>query len=299
MIWIAFNLVLALLIFIDIALHKNRKMNAKEALLWTGFWVIIALLFNVLLYFTYSRQAALEFFTGYLIEKSLSVDNLFVFSLIFTTFKTETKNQLKILSYGVCGALVMRLIFILGGISIIEMFHWILYVFGAFLISTGLFMLRKKEAHFAPEENYFLRCIKKVIPFQERDVDGKFFVWNREKARYFATPLFATLIAVESADLLFAFDSIPAIFGVTLDPFIVYSSNALAILGLRALYFALQGALCTFSYLHHGVSLILIFIGLKMVLEPFITVPIALSLGVIVFILLSSILLSVNNRSNV
>lgn len=296
MIWIAFNLVLALLIFVDITLRKNREMKAPEALLWTGFWVAIALLFNALLYFTYSKQAALEFFTGYLIEKSLSVDNLFVFLLIFTTFKTEKKNQLKILSYGVCGALVMRLVFILGGISIIGMFHWILYFFGAFLILTGLIMLRKKEAHFVPQENYFLKCAKKIIPFQADDVDGKFFVWNHEKARYFATPLFATLVAVEAADLIFAFDSIPAIFGVTLDPFIVYSSNALAILGLRALYFALSDSLRYFKYLHHGVSLILVFIGFKMVLEPFITVPITLSLGIIASILILSILLSVYNK---
>ena len=292
--WIAFNVVLVFLIVLDLNYGKGRETSSKKAMLWSAAWVSLALLFNIAIGLCFGKIRALEFLAGYLIELSLSVDNLFVFLIVFKYFDTSSKYQPKILFWGILGALAMRLICILIGISLIQSFHSILYVFGLFLVITGIMMFKKKEKNFSPENNYILKIIKKIIPFQQDDEGGKFFIRKivAGSVKIFATPLFAVLVTIETLDLLFALDSIPAIFGITLDPFIVYTSNAFAILGLRSLYFALQPLMGLFSYLHHGVCLVLIFVGLKMLLQALIVINIGVSLAVIALILLASILLS-------
>lgn len=290
--WIIFNLSIFALIIIDLKLFhaEERVISIKEALFATAFWVSLALLFNLAIYFTRGLDDALNFFTGYLIEYSLSVDNLFVFLLIFSYFHVPQHLLHKVLFWGIIGAIIMRAIFILCGIALIEKFSWLIYIFGAFLVFTGIKLGFSKDSDNSPENNFAIKLFKKYFPVKENYVNGKFFI--KIKGQLFATPLFIVLLAIETTDLIFAIDSIPAIIGITTDIVIVYTSNIFAVLGLRSLYFALAGAMGLFYYLHYGLAIILVFIGLKMLLSGFIHLPILVTLTIICTILGSSIVLS-------
>jgi tellurite resistance protein TerC len=289
MLWGGFNLFIVLMLGLDLFVFNRQAhdVKVKEALMWSGIWVTLALLFNVGIYILQGRQPALEFLTGYLIEKSLSIDNIFVFILVFSFFQVPAKYQHKVLFWGIFGALLMRAVFIFGGLSLMKHFHGIIYVFGAFLIFTGIKLVLDKDKEIHPEKNVVLRLFRKMMPVTQTFRDGKFFV--REQGRNFATPLFIVLLVIETTDLIFAVDSIPAILAVTRDPFIVYSSNVFAILGLRALYFALAGTIHLFHYLHYGLAAILIFVGAKMLIADIYKIPIGVSLAVILAVLLWSV----------
>jgi len=290
--WIGFNAFVVTMLALDLFVfhRKTHEIKVKEALLWSAFWIFLALLFNIGIYFYQGKQLALEFFAGYLIEKALSIDNLFVFILIFSYFKVPAKYQHKVLFWGILGALVMRAAFIAGGIALIKNFHGIIYVFGAFLIFTGIKMVMEKDKEIHPENNVILKLFRKVMPVTPDFVEGKFFVIK--DGRRFATPLFIVLLIVETTDLVFAVDSIPAVLAITHDPFIVYTSNVFAILGLRSLYFALAGTIHLFHYLHYGLSAILVFVGTKMLISDFYKVPIVVSLVVIASLLTASVVAS-------
>lgn len=282
LLWGGFNLFVVALLVIDLGVfHRHsHEVKVKEALTWTVVWITLAMIFNVVVYFWHGKQAALEFLAGYLLEKSLSVDNIFVFILLFSYFNVPAKYQHKILFWGILGALVMRGILIVVGAHLIHKFHWIIYIFGAFLILTGLKMLLKKDdEEVEPEKNPVVGLFKRIMPVTPEYHADKFFV--KINARTFATPLLIVLIIVETTDLVFALDSIPAIFAVSHDPFIVYTSNVFAILGLRALYFALAGVMKLFRFLKVGLSFVLIFVGVKMLISEIYKIPIILSLGVI------------------
>jgi tellurite resistance protein TerC len=240
---------------------------------WFGFWTGLALLFNlgILLFHERGGQAGLEFFTGFLVEKSLSIDNVFVFILIFGYFNVPKTYQHKVLFWGIVGAIVLRAGFILGGLALMERFHWTLYVFGTFLLVTGVMMMRKKEAVYDPEKNWVIRSFRRFFPVTDRYEGNRFF--TRKDGRLWATPLFIVLLAVESSDIIFAVDSIPAIFAITSDPFIVYTSNIFAMLGLRALYFAVSGFMQMFHFLHYGFASIIIILGVKMLLSDVYKLP--------------------------
>ena len=287
--WVAFNIFVFGMLILDLAVfnRKAHEIKIKEALLWSAIWITLALVFNAGIYYYRGPETALRFFTGYILEKSLSVDNLFVFLLIFSYFHVPSKYQHKILFWGILGALVMRAIFIACGVALIHQFHWIIYVFGAVLIFTGFKLAFEKEKELHPEKNPILKIFRKMMPVTENFEDAKFFV--RKENRWFATPLFIVLIVVETTDVIFAVDSIPAILAITTDPFIVYTSNVFAILGLRALYFALAGLMQLFHYLNYGLAVILIFIGAKMLISEYIKIPIGVALGVIASILIISI----------
>jgi tellurite resistance protein TerC len=290
--WVCFNVFVILMLALDLGLF-NRKAHVikiKEAMIWSGVWIALALCFNVLLYYWQGQAKALEFFTGYVIEKSLSVDNIFVIVLIFSYFKTPSIYQHKILFWGIIGALIMRAIFIFAGIALLEKFHWTIYIFGAILIFTGYKMLMQKEKKVEPEKNPVIKLFRRIIPMTHELHGGKFFVKLNEK--YYATPLFLVLLVVETTDLIFAVDSIPAILAITQDQFIVYTSNVFAILGLRSLYFALAGMLDKFRFLSVGLALILMFVGLKMLIMDFYKLPILIALLVIILILIISIVAS-------
>jgi tellurite resistance protein TerC len=263
----------------------------KEALSWTAAWVLLALSFNVFIYYYFNEALAVQFLTGYLIEKSLSVDNIFVIILIFSYFNVPPAYQHKVLFFGILGALVMRAIFIFAGIELIHNFHWLIYIFGAFLIVTGFRMFFSKEAQVNPGKNVFVRLVKKIIPVTDQ-YDGDKLFTTKDGARW-ATPLFLALIVIEGTDLIFAVDSIPAVLAISEDPFIVYTSNIFAILGLRSLYFALTGIEKYFRYLKYGLALILVFVGIKMVIADFFKIPVEISLLVIAVILGVSMLASV------
>lgn len=290
--WIYFTVFVVIALIFDIkVLHKsNKPMPSKQAIVTTAAWVVIALLFTGLLYTTHGHDKALEFLTGYLIEESLSIDNLFVFLLIFQHFSVPERFRYRILMWGIVGALIMRFIFIFAGIALITAFHWIIYLFGAFLLFTGLSLFKKKETDTAFEKNILVSFLQKFMPISNEWNDGSFF--ERKNGRLFATPLFVVLLTIESTDLVFALDSIPAVFAVTLDPFIVYSCNVLAILGLRPLFFVLQDMLRYFTLLHYGVCIILMFVGLKMILSGIVAIPVLASLFVILSIVTGSLLLS-------
>lgn len=268
----------------------NEKAEIKKAFRISLMWVTLALSFNFGVYYFKGEKAALDFFTGYLIEKSLSVDNLFVFLLIFNHFKTPTASQHRVLFWGIFGAVAMRGVFIFFGVELVKHFHWVLYLFGGFLIWAGIQMgfFHKKEI--CAEENFVIKMARKAIPITSTYRNQNFFVM--EQGKWFATPLFLVLLAIETSDLVFAIDSIPAIMAITLDPFIIYTSNIFAILGLRSLYFALSGLAGMFRYLHYGLAAILCFIGTKMVIEPWVKVPIELALGFIVLALVGSVVSS-------
>ena len=292
--WVAFNAFVIFMLILDLKVFHRQahEVKLREALLWSAFWIALSLFFNVGVYIVAGHEVGLQFFTGYIIEKSLSVDNLFVFLMIFTFFKVPAKYQHKVLFWGIIGALLMRGILILLGVTLIRQFHWILYIFGAFLVFTGVKMAFQDEAvEIHPENNVIIRAFKKFLPVTAGYHEGKFFI--KADGKLYATLLLVVIIVVETTDLVFAFDSIPAIFAITRDPFIVYTSNVFAILGLRALYFALAGLLDLFHYLKFGLSVVLSFIGVKMLIEHFYDMPIAIALGVVAGVLLVSILLSI------
>ena len=287
--WIGFNVFVLLMLALDLGVfnRKAHEVSIKEAMIWTGVWVTLAMCFNGLIYYWQGEVKALEFFTGYVIEKALSVDNIFVFVLIFSYFKIPAIHQHKILFWGIIGALIMRAAFIFAGVALLEKFHWTIYVFGAILIYTGYKMLTQKEIIIEPEKNPLIKLFRRVMPVTNELHSSKFFV--KQDGKWFATPLFLVLLLIETTDLIFAADSIPAILAITQDHFIVYTSNVFAILGLRSLYFALARMIDKFRYLSKGLALILIFVGLKMLLVDFYKLPIQIALLVIVIILALSI----------
>lgn len=291
-VWACFIGFILLMLALDLGVfhRKSHEIKIKEALTWSAVWIALALFFNYGIYVFMGKEKAIEFLTGYVIEKSLSIDNLFVFIMLFTYFKVETKYQHKVLFWGILGALVMRAIFIFAGVALINKFHWIIYVFGALLIFTGVKMIFHKEEEIEPDKNPLVRLFKKFFPVTNQEHGGNFFV--KIGGRTFATPLFIVLLIVEFTDLIFAVDSIPAILAITNDTFIIFTSNVFAILGLRALYFALAGITQYFYYLKYGLSAILIFVGIKMTIVDFYKIPIVYSLCVIAGILIISILIS-------
>jgi len=289
-----FNIFVVAMLVLDLGVFQRRahEIGIKEALGWSAFWIALSLLFNIGLYFWQGKEAALLFFTGYLIEKSLSVDNLFVFLLLFMYFKVPGKYQHKVLFWGILGALVMRGALIATGVVLISKFHWILYLFGAFLVFAGIKMgVQKETAEVHPERNFAVRILRKIIPVTSEYHEGRFSV--KINGRRHATLLVIVLLVVETTDLVFALDSIPAIFAITTDPFIVYTSNVFAILGLRALYFALAGMMDLFHYLKFGLSVVLTFVGAKMLLAEVFPIPIGVALGVIGVVLVLSVVASI------
>jgi tellurite resistance protein TerC len=291
---VLFNIFVIAMLVLDLRVfHREaHEIKIKEALLWSAFWIVLSLIFNVGIYFWLGKIAALQFFTGYLIEKSLSVDNLFVFLLIFSYFRVPAKYQHKVLFWGILGALIMRGILIGLGTALIHSFHWIIYVFGAFLIFTGIKMAFQKEtAEIHPERNIIVRMFKRIMPVTPGYHGERFFI--KIDGKNYATLLFIVLLVVETTDLVFAVDSIPAIFAITTDPFIVYTSNVFAILGLRALYFALAGIMNLFHYLKLGLSIVLTFVGIKMMVAEIYPIPIGIALGVVASVLIVSIAASI------
>jgi tellurite resistance protein TerC len=291
--WVLFLAFVLAMLVLDLGVfhRKAHVVGFKEALRWSAFWISLAGLFAGLVYFWRGGQPTLEFVTGYLIELSLSVDNLFVFLMLFAYFRVPGERQHAVLFWGIVGALVMRAAFIAAGVALIQTFHWVIYLFGAILIWSGVKLFRSEERQVDPERNPVLRLFRRWMPITEAYVGGKFFL--RREGRAFATPLFVVLLVVETTDLMFAVDSIPAILAITRDPFIVYTSNVFAILGLRSLYFSLAGMMTMFHYLHYGLSIILIFVGLKMLASGFFPIPILVALGVVAGVLVTSVLASV------
>jgi tellurite resistance protein TerC len=292
-VWLGFTGLVFTLLVLDLGVLNRRShvLSFKEAATWSGGLVTIAALFGLVILWREGSHSALEYYTGYLIELSLSVDNLFVFILIFNYFGVPAEAQPKVLKWGILGAIVMRLIMIALGAILLQRFEWIIYVFGGILLVTGIRMLLQQEARIEPEKNPVVRLARRVLPFAAC-YDGAHFLTRTVRGRVLATPLLLVLLVIEWSDLVFAIDSIPAIFAVTRDPFLVYSSNVFAILGLRALFFVLAGMLDRFVYLKPGVALILIFVGLKMTLSHWIHLPITASLGVIVLTLTGAVVLS-------
>jgi tellurite resistance protein TerC len=290
--WILFNAFVFFMLALDLGVfhRKSHEVSLKEALLWTFVWIFIALIFNTIIFYWKGQQSALEFFTGYLIEKALSVDNIFVFIMIFTYFRIPSKYQHKVLFWGILGALIMRVIFIFAGVALIEKFHFTIYLFGTLLIYTGYKMFYHNKAEIEPDKNPIIRFFKKFMPVTPVLHDDIFFV--KLNGKRFATPLFLVLILIETTDLIFAVDSIPAILAITQDQFIVYTSNVFAILGLRSLYFALAGIVHRFWLLSYGLAVVLIFVGIKMLLIDFYKIPIEWSLIFIAFIITASIVVS-------
>lgn len=292
LLWIGFNLFVLALLALDLGVfhRKAHSVSIKEATTWSVIWVSLAMIFNVGIYFAWGEEKALEFLTGYVIEKSLSVDNLFIFLMIFQYFATPAEYQHRVLFWGILGALILRAIFIAAGSALLSHFHWMIYVFGAFLVFTGIKMLLQGEEKLDPQRNPVVRLFERWVPLT-RDYHGQSFT-VRTNGKLRATLLLLVLIVIETTDVIFAVDSIPAIFAVTQDPFIVYTSNVFAILGLRALYFMLAGVMQMFIYLKFGLSLVLCFVGAKMLLSEIYKIPIAGSLLVIGAILLGSIVAS-------
>jgi tellurite resistance protein TerC len=283
--WIAFNVFVLGMLALDLGVfhRKAHAISLREASVWTVVWISLALIFNSGIYYFWGEEKALEFLTGYLIEKALSVDNIFVFIMIFSYFAVPAMYHHRILFWGILGALIMRAIFIAAGAALLTAFHWMIYLFGGFLILTGIKMLLMGDHKLEPEKNPAVRLLGRLINITKEYHGQRFFV--RQNGRLWATPLLLVLVVVETTDVIFAVDSIPAIFAVTLDPFIVYTSNIFAILGLRALYFLLAGVMDMFRYLKVGLSLVLCFVGVKMMLVDLYKIPIGLSLGVVAGIL--------------
>lgn len=291
--WICFNLFVLIMLALDLGVfhRKSHHVSLREALTWTAVWITLAMLFNLFVYYYFDRDKAIEFFTGYVIEKSLSVDNIFVIILIFSYFNIPPPFQHKVLFWGILGALAMRVIFIFAGIELIHRFHWLMYGFGAFLVFTGVRMLAASETKLEPDKNPVVKLIRRLFPVTQSLQGDDFFVTVGGKLA--ATPLFVVVVLIEATDLIFAVDSIPAILAISEDPFIVYTSNVFAILGLRSLYFALAGIESYFRYLRFGLSAILVFVGAKMLLTDFIRIPVELSLLVIILVLAIAMLASV------
>ena len=290
--WISFNLFVLVMLALDLGVfhRKSHDVSVKEALTWTFVWIFLAMVFNGIIWTWRGQQQALEFFTGYLVEKALSVDNIFVFIVVFTYFGIPSRYQHKVLFWGILGALIMRVIFIFAGVAMIEKFHFTIYFFGALLIFTGIKMFSNSHSKMDPEKNPVLKFFRKLMPVTSELHQDKFFV--RLKGIRHATPLFLVLILIETTDLIFAVDSIPAILAITQDQFIVYTSNVFAILGLSSLYFALAGVVHRFWLLSYGLAIVLIFVGIKMLLVDLYKIPIEWSLMFIAAVITTSIVLS-------
>ncbi len=287
--WLVFGLVIMVMLALDLGVfhRKIHVVTVKEALLWSLAWILLALLFNLGICFVQGPQKALNFLTGYLVEKSLSLDNIFVFLLIFSYFRIPAVYQHAVLFWGILGALIIRAIFIVLGLNLISHFEWIIYLFGIFLVVTGIKLAFEKDKEIHPERNLVLKLFKRFIPVTHEYGDGKFLL--KQKGQNFATPLLIALLVVETTDVIFAVDSIPAVLAITVDPFIVYTSNIFAILGLRSLYFALAGMMEMFYYLHYGLSLILVFIGTKMLLTDLYPISTKITLAIISMVLIVSV----------
>jgi len=290
--WIGFTVFVLAMLALDLGVfhRKAHEVKVREALAWTAIWIALALSFNVAVYFWFGSERAFEFLAGYVIEKALSVDNIFVFLIVFSVFAVPAKLQHRVLFWGIIGALIMRAIFIVLGATLLHHFHWIAYIFGAFLVLTGIKMLVQRGGEVHPERNPIFRLFRRFVPSVDDYRDGQFTVV--ENGKRYATPLLLVLVAIEATDLVFAVDSIPAIFAVTTDPFIVYTSNIFAILGLRALFFALAGIMGKFHYLKVGLSLVLVFVGTKMLIAGIYKIPILASLGIIAALLAGSVVAS-------
>lgn len=293
--WILFNIFVAAVLALDLGVFHRRaqRPTLRQSLLWSGIWISLAALFAVLIFFWQGRGAALEFSTGYVIELSLSADNLFIFLLIFRYFRLPEHEQYRVLFWGIIGAIAMRAAFIFAGVGLIRKFHWIIYLFGLLLLYSGMRLLFQRGERVHPENNPVLRLFRRVFPVTDDYVDGKFFV---RRGRLCATPLLLVLLVIETTDVIFAIDSIPAVLSITLNTFIVYTSNIFAILGLRSMFFALSSLMEVFEYLHYGISCVLAFVGLKMLLSHHYPVRTDISLAVIAGILLVTILASVLRR---
>jgi tellurite resistance protein TerC len=291
-IWAGFNLFILAMLALDLGVfhRKSHEVSMREATVWSLVWVALSMLFNAGIWYFQGPDPALQFFTGYLIEKSLSVDNIFVFALLFGYFSVPAAYQHRVLFWGILGALLLRAAFILAGSALLAQFHWVIYVFGAFLILTGLKMAIFRNSEMHPENNPVLKLVRRLLPVTKDYEKDRLFV--RQAGRWAATPLFLVLVLIETTDLVFAVDSIPAIFAVTRDPFLVYTSNVFAILGLRSLYFLLAGVMGKFLYLKLGLSAVLVFVGTKMTLAELYKIPSGISLAVIALILTVSIVAS-------
>src|SRR5215510_10420039 len=290
--WIGFTVFVLSLLALDLGVfhRKAHEVRMKEALTWSVVWISLALLFNLGVYVWFGPERGLEFLTGFLIEKALAVDNIFIFVVIFSYFAVPPALQHKVLFWGILGALVMRAVLIVLGGALLQQFHWVLYIFGAFLILTGIKLLTQKDTEIHPERNPLLRLFLRFVPTVPAYRGAQFFV--RQSGRWYATPLFVVLMSVEVTDLVFAIDSIPAIFAVTSDPFIVYTSNIFAILGLRSLYFLLAGVIHQFHYLKTGLALVLAFVGTKMLIVDIYKIPVGVSLGIITLLIGGAIIAS-------
>ena len=290
--WILFNVFVLAMLALDLGVMNRRphRVGFREALVWSGIWIALAAAFALLEFFWHGQAQSLQFVTAYVIELSLSVDNLFVFLLIFRYFKVPPEHEHKVLVWGILGALLMRGLFIAAGVTLIARFHWITYVFGAMLIYSGVKLLWQHSTQIHPEKNFILRIFRQFIPVTDEYVGGQFFT---RKNVLCATPLFVVLLIVETSDILFAVDSIPAVLAVTLNAFIVYTSNVFAILGLRSMYFAMAGMLKRFAYLHYGLAVVLILVGLKMIGSHFLDIPTEWTLVIVLSVLLLSVVASI------
>ncbi len=294
--WVLFNLFALGLLVLDLTVvHRRGKVvSLRQSLGWSAFYVLVTAAFAVLVYFWQGQHVALEFVTGYVLELSLSVDNLFVFLVIFNFFAVPEQSQHRVLFWGIVGALIMRGTFIAAGVSLISRFHWILFFFGALLIYSGVRLCFSSEQRVNPARNPLVRVVRKFIPVTQDYRGGKFLVRNEaEGGKLYATPLLIVLLVIETTDVLFSVDSIPAILAITLNAFIVYTSNVLAIIGLRSLYFAVSGLMKLFRFLHYGLALVLVLVGLKMIASGRVEIPIAATLGVVAAVILTSIAFSV------
>ena len=290
--WGSFLALIFALLALDLGVfnRKVHRVGLREALAWSLVWIAISLLFNFWVYRRFGPQVGLEFLTGYVIEKSLSFDNIFVFIVIFRYFAVPAEYQHRVLFWGILGALISRGIFIAMGTALLARFSWLIFVFGGFLVYTGIKILSQKETEVHPEKNPVLKLFQRYVPLTPHYHGKRFFI--REQGRWLATPLMLVLVVIEATDVVFAVDSIPAIFGVTRDPFIVFTSNIFAILGLRALYFLLAGLMHKFQYLGYGLGLVLVFVGAKMLVHDWVEIPIELSLGIVLAILTAAIVIS-------
>jgi tellurite resistance protein TerC len=294
--WIAFNVFVLGMLAIDLGVfhRKAHAVTTREATVWCFVWISLGLIFNAGIYIWMGPEKGLEFFTGYLIEYSLSVDNIFVFIIILTYFSVAPAHQHRVLFWGILGALIMRGVFIGAGALLLQAFHWVIYIFGAFLVFTGIKMITSDETSVHPEDNPVIKVLRRIMPISPQFEGQRFFV--KRDGKWAATPLFVVLLVIESTDLIFAVDSVPAIFAVSQDPFIVYTSNVFAILGLRSLYFLLAGVMDLFIYLRYGLGVVLSFVGVKMLLADFYKIPIGLSLAVVAGVLAITIVASLLAR---
>jgi tellurite resistance protein TerC len=293
LLWGGFSLFVLGMLALDLGVfhRKSHTVSVREALTWTAVWITLAMIFNLFIYQYFGKEKALEFFTAYLVEKSLSIDNIFVIIMIFAYFQVPDSYQHKVLFWGIFGALVMRIIFIFAGIELIHKFHWLIYIFGGFLVFTGVRMVAGDDKPMEPEKNPLVKLVRKMFPITDSFEGDNFFV--KRDAKTWATPLFIVVVLIEATDLIFAVDSIPAIIAISEDTFIVYTSNVFAILGLRSLYFALAGIEKYFKYLKFGLATILVFVGIKMCIVDFYKIPVEVSLIVIAFLLSISMIASV------